>query len=314
MKLALLLFMCIAWCSRAVSGTAQGTVSPIPVNKDRLKADVQALTSIVPPRNYRNLASLNRGADYIQTEFQKLNCAARVQNFTVDGREYRNVICSFGNKDTERIIVGAHYDVHGNTPGADDNGSGVAGLLELGRLINEVKPPLKRGIDLVAYSLEEPPFFRTHHMGSHIHARSLFEGKVKVKVMICLESIGYFSDEPGSQSFPAFFFRWLYPERGNFIVVVGKWGQGDLVRQVKNRMSRGSRIHVDSIVTAPAVPGIDLSDHLSYWKFGYGAVMVTDTAFYRNPHYHESSDRIETLDFERMAEVVRGLYRAVLDL
>ncbi|OPX94654.1 MAG: Bacterial leucyl aminopeptidase precursor [Syntrophorhabdus sp. PtaB.Bin006] len=314
MKFALLFFMCIAWYSQAVSAATKGAESPVPANKERLRADVQALTNIVPPRNYRNLASLNRAADYIQAEFRKLDCAVNVQNFTVEGREYKNIICSFGKRDAERIIVGAHYDVHGNTPGADDNGSGIAGLLELGRLIGEAKSPLRHRIDFVAYSLEEPPFFRTHHMGSYFHARSLFDGKVKVKAMICLESIGYFSDEPGSQSFPAFFLRWFYPATGNFIVVVGKWGQGNLVRVVKSHMSRSSGIHVDSIVTAPMVPGIDLSDHLNYWKFGFYAVMVTDTAFYRNLHYHEPTDRIETLDFDRIAEVVKGLYRAVLNL
>ncbi|OPY81467.1 MAG: Bacterial leucyl aminopeptidase precursor [Syntrophorhabdus sp. PtaU1.Bin153] len=314
MRFALLLFMCMAWWGQSVFAAPQDIKSFIPVKKERLKTDVQALASITPARNYRNVPSLNRSADYILAEFQKLDCAASIQNFAAEDHNYKNVICSFGRKDAERIIVGAHYDVHGNTPGADDNGSGVAGLLELARLINETGPALKHRIDLVAYSLEEPPFFRTDLMGSYIHARSLYDGKVKVKAMICLESIGYFSDEPASQFFPAFFFRWFYPDRGNFVVVVGKWGQGDLVRRVKNNMSRGSGIHVDSIVAPPMVPGVDLSDHLSYWKFGFGAVMVTDTAFYRNPHYHEPTDTIDTLDFDRMAEVVKGLYRAVLDL
>jgi Zn-dependent M28 family amino/carboxypeptidase len=304
----------MAWCSQAVFAAPQDMKSFIPVKKERLKTDVQALTTITPPRNYRNVPSLDRSAAYILAEFRKLDCTASVQNFVVEGRNYKNVICSFGRKDDERIIVGAHYDVHENTPGADDNGSGVAGILELARLINGARPALRRRIDLVAYSLEEPPFFRTNHMGSYIHAQSLYDEKVRVKAMICLESIGYFSDEPASQFFPAFFFRWFYPDRGNFIVVVGKWGQGDLVRAVKSRMARGSGIHVDSIVAPPVVPGIDNSDHLSYWKFGFGAVMVTDTAFYRNPHYHELTDTIETLDFERMAEVVKGVYQAVLDL
>lgn len=286
----------------------------IPANPKRLYADVKALTGIEPSRNYLNIESLNRAAEYIGAEFQKLGCDLTVQPFTVNNRPYQNVICSFGQREAERIVVGAHYDVYGPYPGADDNASGVAGLLEIGRLLNELKPSLKKRIDLVAYSLEEPPFFRTRKMGSYHHAKSLSDANAAVKIMICLESIGYFSEEPGSQHFPFFAFRWFFPDRGNFIVVVGKWGQAAPVREVRSLMSRASKIHVDSINAPSLLPGIDLSDHKNYWKFGYDAVMVTDSAFYRNPHYHEPTDTINTLSFDYMAEVIKGVYWAVVSL
>jgi hypothetical protein len=151
-------------------------------------------------------------------------------------------------------------------------------------------------------------------MGSYHHAKSLSDANAAVKIMICLESIGYFSEEPGSQHFPFFAFRWFFPDRGNFIVVVGKWGQAAPVREVRSLMSRASKIHVDSINAPSLLPGIDLSDHKNYWKFGYDAVMVTDSAFYRNPHYHEPTDTINTLSFDYMAEVIKGVYWAVVSL
>lgn len=304
----------IAGLLQTNAGTVKKEGPLIPVSPKRLYADIKALTGINPPRNYLNIESLNRVAEYIHSEFQKLGCDLTVQPFVVNGNEYKNIICSFGERGAERVIVGAHYDVYGPYPGADDNASGVAGLLEVGRLLNELKPVLTKRVDLVAYSLEEPPFFRTHKMGSYFHAKSLADGNAKVRIMICLESIGYFSEEPDSQHFPLFAFRWFFPDRGNFIVVVGKWGQGRPVREVQGLMSQASRIHVDSINAPSILPGIDLSDHRNYWKFGYDAVMVTDSAFYRNPHYHEPTDTIDTLNFDYMAEVIKGVYWAVVNL
>jgi len=284
----------------------------IPVNKDRLYADVKALTSMDPPRNFNHISSLNQSADYIFSEFKKLGSDVGVQNYTVEGSEYKNIICSFGPQDAPRIIIGAHYDVCGDQPGADDNASGVAGLLETGRMINELKPQLKYRIDLVAYSLEEPPFFRTKYMGSAVHARSLAKAGVKVKAMISLEMIGFYRDEPGSQHFPVFFLSWFYSDKANFIAVVGKLLQRKIVKQIKKSMIEGSNIDVYSINAPVLLPGIDFSDHLNYWNHGYQAVMITNTSFFRNPNYHEVTDKIETLNFDKMAEVVKGVYWTVV--
>ena len=213
------------------------------------------------------------------------------------------------------MVVAAHYDVHGNQPGADDNGSGVAGLLELARLIQATKPAVDYTIEFLACPLEERSFlkepFRSRHLGSLMYAKHLSGTGATVKAMISLEMIGYFTDKPKSQRYPLFFFRWFYPDKGNYIAVVGKWGQGSLVNRVRKAMAKGANLPVESVSAPSFVPGIDFSDHQSFWRAGFPALMVTDTAFYRNPNYHKATDRMETLDFEKMAEVVKGVYRAV---
>jgi Zn-dependent M28 family amino/carboxypeptidase len=285
----------------------------IPADIDRLRNDVAALAGLEPPRNYRNIASLNAAARYIREQFSPLGCRIEEQAFESGVETYRNILCSFGPESAERVVVGAHYDVAGDQPGADDNASAVAGLLEIGRLLAQLEPDLKHRVDLAAYTLEEPPFFYSESMGSAVHAKSLADAGVRVKAMISLEMIGYFTDERGSQDFPAFFLRWMYPDQGNFIGVVGKWGQGSLVRHLKKFMKAGGRVPVHSLTAPASFPAIDRSDHLNFWKRGYPAVMITDTADYRNPNYHLPTDTIETLDFARMAEVVKGVYWAVVN-
>lgn len=151
-------------------------------------------------------------------------------------------------------------------------------------------------------------------MGSMVHANSLRAEGARVRGMIALEMIGYFSDEPGSQTFPTPLLKPFYPSRGNFITVVGKLGQGPLIRRVRRSMRRGSPLPVRTIQAPRAVPGVDFSDHASYWTAGFDAVMVTDTAFYRNPHYHTAHDTADTLDYARMAMVVDGVREAVVAL
>ena len=286
----------------------------LPVNKAQLYADVQFLTGLNPPRNAFNLVSLNRSADYIFQEFKKLSPHVEYQTFKVENQEYKNIICSLGPENGERIIVGAHYDVCGDQPGADDNASGVAGLLAIARLVHELKPALKYRLDFVAFALEEPPYFKTEAMGSAVHAKSLRAGGVKVKGMICLEMIGYYSDEKDSQRFPVAALKAIYPNQANFISVVGNLGQGALVKHVKDYIKAGSQIPVESLTAPAAVPGVDFSDHLNYWKYDYPAVMITNTSFYRNPNYHQATDTIDTLNFDKMAEVVKGLYWGIIHL
>ncbi len=289
----------------------------IPVDKKRLQQDVQTLTAMVPPRNAKNVVSLDKSAEYILEEFRKTGGRTEIQAFTQDGKEYKNVICSFGPEAGERIIVGAHYDVQGDQPGADDNASGVAGLLELSRLVHSLKMKHKCRIDFVAYTLEEGQF-RKHpfarHYGSYIHAKSLAQAGISVRAMFSLEMIGYFSDRPKSQKYPLFFLRWFYPDKGNFITVVGKWGQGSLVKKVKKSLAAASRVPVEALAATSFLPGVSFSDHQSYWKFNYPAVMITDTAFYRNKNYHKPGDTADTLDFDRMAEVVKGLYWTLVQM
>jgi Zn-dependent M28 family amino/carboxypeptidase len=282
--------------------------------KKRLYADVEKLTSVKPPRNYLNIQSLNHIAQYIYDEFRKLDCKVSFQNFKVDGREYKNVIASFGEQQGERIIVGAHYDVCGDQPGADDNASAVAGLLETARMLDEKKPDLKQQIDFVAYTLEEPPYFASSDMGSAVHAKYLHDNKIGVKAMICYEMIGYFSDKPNSQQFPSAELAKIYPHTGNFIIVVGKTGQEKYTQTVKKLMQLHASIDVQTINLPQEYGLAGLSDHRNYWKYNYEAVMINDTSFLRNPNYHQTSDTIDTLDFDKMVEVVKGVYGVIVNL
>ena len=279
------------------------------VSPARLESHVRALSERFVPRDYTHPENLDRAAVYIRAEFTRAGGATLEQAYEARGRTYRNIVAYFGRESGERIVVGAHYDVDGELPGADDNASGVATLIELAYLLGR-SPPSRR-VELVAYSLEELPFFGTQHMGSAVHARSLQEQRAPVRVMLSLEMTGYFSDNPRSQQFPLEVLRPFYPSRGNFIAVVGKPGETSLVRKVKRAMRGASPLAVHSINAPRWVPGVDFSDHVSYWDAGYPAVMITDTAWYRNPNYHTASDTPETLDYQRMAMVVQGVDAAV---
>jgi Zn-dependent M28 family amino/carboxypeptidase len=284
-------------------------------DQTRLHADVTFLTNLQPARNCHNLSSLNKAADYIKGAFQKLDCAVTEQPFNADGRSYRNIIASFGPPDAERIIIGAHYDVCGDQPGADDNASAVAGLLETARLVHQNQPQLRHRLDFVTYPNEEPPYFATQYMGSAVHAKSLHTANVKVRAMLCYEMIGYFSDVPGSQTFPNEALAKLYPNTGNFIVVVGKTGQEKFTQQVHDLMKpHAGTLDVQRINLPESMGLAGLSDHRNYWHYGYDAAMINDTSFLRNPNYHLKTDTIDTLDFSRMAQVVNGVYGVLLGL
>lgn len=311
MKLLMLLGFLVlsAFCS----GQKVNAQPPVAIDVANLKATVTSLTSVQPPRNYNNTGVLDSVGAYIKEQIAAYGLSPVVQEFTVDGVVYRNIVASFGDEDSPVLVIGAHYDVFGETPGADDNASGIAGLLELARLLAVHQPHLDNRIELVAYTLEEPPFFRSSNMGSYIHAKSLHDGGTKVVGMICLEMIGYFSDAEDSQEYPLSLMKMLYPSRGDFIGVVGSFGSFSFISKIAANIGSSS-LKVQKLAGPSFIKGIDFSDHLNYWKFGYKGAMVTDTAFFRNPNYHRTSDTIDTLNFEKMAQVVEGVYRAILHL
>ena len=282
------------------------------VSAERLQTHVKMLSEIFSPRDYTHTANLDQAAGYINHEFEQAHGIVTEQPYKANGRSYHNVRALFGPATKERIVIGAHYDVCQPFPGADDNASGVAGLIELAHLLDKVALPLQ--VELVAYTLEEPPFFRSEAMGSAVHANSLKQQNVEVRAMFSLEMIGYFSDEPGSQHFPNPILKLFYPSRGDFIAVVGNFGQLGLVRKVKRAMRSATLLPVHSINAPGWLPGIDFSDHLNYWRAGYPAVMITDTSFYRNQNYHTAQDTAEKLDYNRMAKVVQAVYTAILAL
>ena len=277
-----------------------------------LEAHVRFLTERRPARNWSHRDSLTQVAEYIGNAFEAAGARVEMQEFLADGECYQNVRGFFGPEVGERLIVGAHYDVAGELPGADDNASGVAVLIELAHRLGAER--WGAPVELVAFSLEEPPFFRTESMGSAVHARSLTAEGVDVLGMINLEMVGYFSDAPDSQSYPVAGMEASYPTVGNFIAVVGRPEDAALVDTVHSEMDAASPLPVVKLLAPASVTGVDFSDHLNYWASGETALMITDTSFYRNPHYHEASDTAETLDFARMRHVVEGTYAAVLFL
>lgn len=308
---ALLLFVCWFWITQPLLSSASPRVERT-VDPARLEAHVRKLSIELSPRDESHIENLDRVAAYIKDEFSQTGATVSEQPYRVQGKSYRNVIAQFGPDSAERIVVGAHYDTAGPLPGADDNASGVAGLIELARLLGQQSPPLR--VELVAFTLEEPPYFGTTGMGSSVHAESLRKQNVSVRAMFSIEMIGYFSDAPGSQHFPAAIFGAMYPSTGNFIAVVGRLSDVSLVRRTKAAMRGAAPLPVYSINAPTLVSGVDFSDQLNYWHAGYSAVMITDTAFFRNRNYHTAQDTFEKLDYKRMAMVVEGVYAAVIDL
>lgn len=285
------------------------------IDPSRLASHVRTLAEVFAPRDWRHADNLDRTATYIHQEFESAGARVHEQVYEMEGRTYRNVIARFGPDTGDVVVVGAHYDAAGAFPGADDNASGVAGLIEVGRAIGTVAPGA--AVELAAFALEEPTtpdgpgLFRSRYGGSAVHVRSLRARNARVRVFINLEMIGFFSDERGSQRFPVPVMGWFYPDRGTFITVVGTFGQGRTVRRVKAAMQSASTLPVRSISAPASLTGIDWSDHANYWNAGYEAVMITDTSFYRNPNYHTAADTPETLDYGRMADVVSGVVSAV---
>ena len=278
----------------------------------RIHNDLVAITKTKKSRNYRNLDVLNQVAAYIQSELEKETPSVSEQKFDVRGSEYKNIIASFGPENAERIIVGAHYDVCGEQEGADDNGSAVAGLLELARLLKN--QDLKYRFDLVAYTLEEPPFFRTEHMGSYVHAKYLADNKIPIKGMVCLEMLGYYDNTEGSQSYPVGFLKWIYGSKGDFITVVEKMNSGSFAKTFRKNMLSEQTLRTKKFKAPASLPGIDFSDHLNYWHYGFSAVMITNTAFYRNKNYHDKKDTLEKLNIGNIGLVVDGVFRALMKM
>lgn len=270
-------------------------------NPANLQRHVVFLTTEVRPRSAEHPDNLDRAAEYIAAELRKSGAAVSMQPYD----EYRNVIARFGPPSGRALIVGAHYDAFsmtGNLPGADDNASGTAGLLELARLLGTFRP--KRPIILVAYSTEEPPYFASAKMGSAVHAQSI--DPKNVEAMICLEMIGYFR---GEQMWPNATFDLLYRDKGDFIAVGGRWSDRALVRLVKRGIHGAGGVRAYGFVGPRHT--LDASDHRNYWDRGIPAVLVSDTAYMRNPNYHTEGDTADTLDYVSMARVVDGVFNVV---
>ncbi|WFB34313.1 M28 family peptidase [Kiritimatiellota bacterium B12222] len=294
--LALLIISC-GWSAEPLEGPG------VPA---QLEATVRLFSEDFSPRSYVDVKNLELAASFIEKSFEQSHAKVEIQRFTVRGIVYKNIRAIYGNPEAPRWIVGAHYDAHKGTPGADDNASGVAGLIELAHRLGEMPTP--PSVEVVAYCLEEPPFFGSEQMGSYVHAKSLKENKTPVVGMLSLEMIGYFSDRKNSQHYPLPSLAKVYPDRGNFIAVISRMDQVAFTRQVHSAMQAGTDLPVEYLNGPEQIPGIDFSDHRNYWTFGYPAVMITDTAFMRNQEYHRKGDTADRLDYPRMAKVIDAVF------
>jgi Zn-dependent M28 family amino/carboxypeptidase len=280
---------------------------------DRLREHVTRLAADIGERNVWRPEALERSAAYVEALLARNGARVSAQEYVAAGVTVRNVEAEVpgAGRAGEIVVVGAHYDTVMGSPGADDNGSGVAALLEMERLLGDRAH--ERTLRLVAFVNEEPPFFQTDEMGSLRYARRCRERRENVVAMLSLETIGYYTDAPHSQAYPPPL-GLVHPHTGNFIALVGDLHSRALV----NRVGESFRRHADMPVEASAypgwLPGVGWSDQWSFWECGYRALMATDTAHLRNPAYHTAQDTPETLDYQRMARVVAGIAGAVGEL
>lgn len=302
----------VRWFAPTVTHSPTG--SGLQGDEARLYEHVRHLSVRIGSRSFYEYGNMEEAKKYIRSTLEGMGYRPEMQDYLYDGKTFSNIIVTIGGtrKPWGTVIIGAHYDTVPGTPGADDNASAVAVLLEMCRSLKKDAP--SRTLKLIFFVLEEPPHYNTKVMGSAVYARAAKARGEDIHIMLSLEMVGYFSDKEGGQSFPLPLMGLIFPTTPNFLAVVGDWGSRGLVKKIKSSVEKSSGIPVETLSTSPYVPGVALSDHNSFWKEGYPAAMVTDTAFYRNPNYHSSRDTIDTLNFQKMTGVLRGLVQAARDL
>ncbi|MBI2317276.1 MAG: M20/M25/M40 family metallo-hydrolase [Betaproteobacteria bacterium] len=276
---------------------------------DNLRAHVAAVAS--REHNLAHRHALDEAARYIERTLAGYGYTVAKQPLGPDSGDAHNVEAEVAGASGEIVLVGAHYDSVLGAVGANDNGSGVAAMLELARLFHGAKPA--RTLRFAAFVNEEPPFFGSEQMGSRHYARRSSERGERIIAMFSLETMGYYSDRPGSQRYP-FPLGFFYPSSGNFIAFVSNLRSRALLHEVIAGFRRPAAFPSEAVAAPAFIPGVDWSDHWSFWKEGYPALMVTDTALYRYPHYHTPQDTPDKLDYERLARVVQGLAAVLAEL
>lgn len=300
--------------SRSFSGPLPALTAGEQALAQRLRRHVVAVAS--EEHNVANPAALEAAARYLEAELVSLGYAVQRQEFEASGLKVRNLLATLPSQKApgqRLLVIGAHYDSAPGTPGANDNATGTAAVLELARSLRSLGETATSDVMFALYTNEEPPFFKTQRMGSRAHAESLKAAGVSVQAMLSLETMGYFSDEPGSQKYPWPLNR-VYPAQGNFIAFVASTADLGLVRRTVRSFRAHASFPSEGIAAPRALAGVDYSDHAPFIDEGYPALMVTDTAPYRYPHYHTREDTPDQVDFGRLARVVRGLEGVVRDL
>jgi len=281
---------------------------------ERLTAHLHALTVAIGERSVRFPENLEKTVAYIESFYREIDMAAEIERYDYGHLSVANVVAEIagGPNPSRRYLVGAHYDSVSGTVGADDNASAVAVQLETARNLKALmdRDKLDIAVKFISFALEEPPVYGTRYMGSRVYAKKARAGNESIDGMICLEMVGYACDEPGCQHFPFPLGFLGYPQEGNFIGIVGNFKSVGFTRALVSAFQKNRDLPVVKL-TVPLngwiLPSVRLSDHASFWDKGFKAVMITDSAFYRNPNYHLASDTMETLDTRFMAELVESL-------
>ena len=306
----------LLWYMVKVPGASyRGALKPLTGEEQLVAANLRRHIAAIAihEHNVFHFAELEASAQYIEKTLAGLGYAVAAQRYMVQAKEVRNIEVEIrgGDRASEIVVVGAHYDSVPGAPGANDNGSGVAAVLELARLLKDAKPA--RTLRCVLFVNEEPPFDHTEAMGSRQYARRSRERGEKIAAMFSLETIGWFSEQPGSQRYP-FPLNFFYPSTGNFIAFVSNLYSRALLHETIVSFRRHAGIPSEGVAAPAWIPGVDWSDHWSFWQEGWPALMVTDTAPYRYPHYHTAKDTPDKVDYERLARVVTGLHGMLRDL
>jgi Zn-dependent M28 family amino/carboxypeptidase len=308
-RLLRLIAIALVWCMvcTALPRPAFGEAMDKGEIRQRLQQHLQYLSVEIGDRSIYRPESLKAAEDYVAREFESLGYPVRRQTFICQRIEVANVIA--GDPDPQGYyLLGAHFDTVAGSPGADDNASGVAVLLEVARLVREAPTP--QPWVFVGFTTEEPPVYFTPYMGSRVYAKTARKNRENILGMLCLESVGYFQHEPNSQFIPLTLKLMGYSTTGNYLGIVGNWSSRPLVQGLERAMKTGCTLPVATLsapMVGTLVPEARLSDHANFWDEGYQAVMLTDTAFLRNPNYHTAHDTIDTLDLDAMVELTLGL-------
>lgn len=306
----------LLWYMVAAPGTSyRGALKPLGEGDRELASRLRGHVAAIAARehNLQHPGPLEAAAKAIEGALAGIGYAPGAQRFEAAGIDVRNIEVEIpgGARRSEIVVLGAHYDSVRGSPGANDNGSGVAALLELARLMREAKPGLT--IRLVWFVNEEPPYFKGEDMGSRRYARRARERGERVVTMVSIETIGWYSDRAGSQRYP-FPLGFFYPSQGDFIAFVSNLGSRSAMHEALAAFRRHAEFPSEGVAAPLVIPGVDWSDHGSFWEQGYPALMVTDTALYRYPWYHDAGDTPDKVDYERLARVVRGLHAMTLDI
>ncbi|HEV2840302.1 MAG TPA: M28 family peptidase [Chthoniobacterales bacterium] len=309
-------FFLLWWFGMKMPGRNISTAAPLSAEETALSAelaaDVQTLAGEIGERNMHRYPQLNAAAAFIENSFSRAGLQPRRDTYELDGRACHNIETEIRGVRPQIVVIGAHYDSVFGSPGANDNGSGVAALLALARRF--AGKPSGQTLRFVAFANEEPPYFQTGQMGSLVYAGRCKARGDQIAAMISLETIGYFSDAPRSQTYPSLGIGAFYPTTGNFIGFVGNVRSRALLRRAVALFRQQGKLPSEGAALPSFIPGVGWSDQWAFWQHGYPGIMVTDTAPFRYPHYHADTDTPDKLDYDRFALVVSGLEKTIAEL